>query len=126
MKSHAWKNRCDDSHVGSCEREGQTGLRSWKKASENSTLSQCTDTLDFVRARASVRNTAVSDRSELTLLHRSIGHRVWREKDQRRDWHCTHTRGKTYDKNTWNYRTLVTVKRRRCIERRLEQMMLLL
>ena len=36
------------------------------------------------------------------------------------------TRGTTSDESVWNFRTLVTVKRRRCIERRLEQIMLAL
>ena len=73
---------------------------------KNRTLTQCTDTHDVLRARASDRNTSCSDRFEHTLLLRSNGHRVLREKDQRGDWHCTHNRGKAFDKSTRNWRTL--------------------
>ena len=61
-----------------------------------------------------------------TPLLRLNGHKVCQKKDQRVVLLCTNTRGTTSDESIWNYRTLVTVKRRRCIERRLEQIMLAL
>ena len=72
------------------------------------------------------RNTVVLDKFEPTPFLRLNGHKVWQKKDQRVDLLCTISRGTTSDESNWNYRTLVTVKRRRCIERRLEQIMLAL
>ena len=48
------------------------------------------------------------------------------KEDQRVVLLFTNTRGTTSDESIWNCRTLVTVERRRCIERRLEQIMLAL
>ena len=46
--------------------EGQCGLRNWKEASENRTLSRSTDTHVSSLAQASGRNTVVLDKSEHT------------------------------------------------------------
>ena len=51
-------HRCDAFLAGFCEDEGQSGLRSWKKASENRTLSQSTDTHVSSPAQVLGRNTA--------------------------------------------------------------------
>ena len=66
QRSHAWRNRCVDFLAGTCEDEGQSGLRSWKKASENRTLSLSTDTHVSPLAQAQGRNTAVLDKFEHT------------------------------------------------------------
>ena len=114
LKFHAWKNRCDD----------------WLEELEEGIRKQ--DAFSVYRYARLLAGTGIGTK------HRRFGQVraytpsqiEWAQglarDDQREDWYCTHTRGKTFDKNTWNHRTLVTVKRRRCIERRLEQITLAL
>ena len=84
-----WRNRCVDFLACSSEDEGQSGLRSWKKATENRTLLQSTDTHVSSLAQASGRNTVVLYKFEPALLLRKNGHKVWQKKGQREVLLCT-------------------------------------